>query len=276
MTKRALVVGGGGLRGAYDAGALVTLSRKLGSSYFDSVYASSVGVFTSTFFVSNQPDTIENTWRNFVHSKQIVNFMNPLKGKQILDIEYLVGIFQSESSLLDLKAVINSNTKLTYVLTTYPSGKVRYFQPSEHNLFDAMRASSALPIVHSPVRVNDQLFCDGGLTDKLPIKKAQEDGNEEIIVIYNKTPGFSYSLKEAITTKFLASALPKNISKLVKERENQNGELDRMIQNNTKIRIIRPRENLPLTSMLDTDKNRINASIDMGITDAEEFLKNYF
>jgi len=70
--------------------------------------------------------------------------------------------------------------------------------------------------------------------------------------------------------------LPKNISKLVKERENQNRELDRMIQNNTKIRIIRPRENLPLTSMLDTDKNRINASIDMGITDAEEFLKNYF
>ena len=96
MVKKALVTGSGGLMGAYDAGVLVILGRELGADYFDSIYASSVGVFISTFFKSGQSDTIENTWRNLVHSKQLVNFTNPLRGKQVLDLEYLAEIFQDE------------------------------------------------------------------------------------------------------------------------------------------------------------------------------------
>ena len=59
--KKALIVGSGGLKGAFEAGAVAKLCRVLGPDYFDAVYASSVGVFAATFFVANQPETIENT-----------------------------------------------------------------------------------------------------------------------------------------------------------------------------------------------------------------------
>ncbi len=275
MVKKALVTGSGGLMGAYDAGVLVILGRELGADYFDSIYASSVGVFISTFFKSGQSDTIENTWRNLVHSKQLVNFTNPLRGKQVLDLEYLAEIFQDERSLLNLRAVMSSRTKLTYVLTEDPSGKTRYFQPEERNLFDAMRASAALPLVHSAVRVDGQLYRDGGLIDKLPIKKALEERNDELIVVYNKPEGFSYGLKESRITKILSLTLPKEISKLVRHRDSQNKELDRIIKQNRRVKVIRPTIPLPLTSVIDTDKERINASIDLGIRDAEEFLRTY-
>lgn len=276
MAKKALVVGGGGLRGAYDAGVVATLGRELGPNYFDSVYASSVGVFAATFYLANQPDTIENTWRELVHGKQLVNFMNPFRGRHILDLEYLAEIFQDERSLLDLSAVIDSNSELTYTLTEYPSGRIRYFNPNRNNLFDSMRASSALPFVHSPVIVDGQPFVDGGLTNSLPVVKAIEDGAEEVIVVYNKRKGFAYGSKEsAVVKRFLSLALPREISLLVRNHFGQNGKLDRMLGDGELIRCIRPKEDLPLSSVLDTDKERINASIDRGINDAQEFLRSY-
>ena len=54
--KKALVVGSGGLNGAYSAGVVAELGRQLGPKHFDAVYASSVGVYAATFLVANQPD----------------------------------------------------------------------------------------------------------------------------------------------------------------------------------------------------------------------------
>lgn len=39
------------------------------------------------------------------------------------------------------------------------------------------------------------------------------------------------------------------------------------------VKVIHPSEILPVKSVLDTDKDRINASVDIGILDAEDFLR---
>jgi len=275
MTKKALVVGGGGLRGAYGAGVMATLARELGPNYFDAVYGSSVGVYAATFFLANQPGVIERTWRNLVHGKQLVNFANPLIGRQILDLEYLVGLFQDNRSLLDVEAVMKSRTKLVYTVTKYPTGKPAYIQPTRKNIFDAMRASSAIPLVHSPIEVNGSTFVDGGLTSNLPVIKALEDGNEEIIVVYSKPPGFTSGPPSRLKRSILNLLLPPGIARLLKEHHWQEEELDRILETNKKLKILRPTTELPLNSRLDTNKKRINASIDRGIKDAKDFLEKY-
>lgn len=63
MKKRILILGTGGLAGAYSAGFMAELGRKLGPNYFDEIYAYSVGSYIGTFYISKQPNTIENTWR---------------------------------------------------------------------------------------------------------------------------------------------------------------------------------------------------------------------
>ena len=93
---RALVLGVGGLRGAYDAGVAAALCQTLGHTYFDAIYMSSVGVFAGTFFAANQPDVMEHAWRNYVSGKQLVNYANPLRGRNILNTEYLIDIFKND------------------------------------------------------------------------------------------------------------------------------------------------------------------------------------
>src|SRR3989338_236990 len=119
MKKRALILKGGTMRGAFVVGALKTVHRLLGVDYFDAIFATSVGVFEQAFFAANQPDIMENTWREYVHGKQLINFTNPFRGKPILDLDYLVDLFQSDKSRLNINAMRNSRPQLFTFVTDY-------------------------------------------------------------------------------------------------------------------------------------------------------------
>src|SRR3989344_9650545 len=105
---RALVLSVGGLRGAYDAVVAAALCRRLGSKYFQAIYACSVGVFAGSFYASNQPDIIENTWTNYVDGNQLVKYSNIVKGKDILNTDYLIDLFRSEKSFIDVEKVFSA------------------------------------------------------------------------------------------------------------------------------------------------------------------------
>ena len=269
--KKALVVGSGGLNGAYSAGAVAELGRQLGPKYFDAVYASSVGVYAATFLVANQPDTYENTWRNLVDGKKLVNFGNVVHGRAILDLEYLAEIFQNEKSWLDTEAVF-ANQAPTYAVTEYPSGKTRYVRPDRLNIFHLMSASSAMPFVHWPVEINGKLYVDGGLADPLPVQRALADGFDRVVAVTNKQSGV-YVGKFYGFSKIASSMLPRHIAQLVKTYESRVRAAEEVISTDRRVIAIRPRRPLPLRHFIDTDKRRINEAVQMGIDDARAALQ---
>ncbi len=61
---------------------------------------------------------------------------------------------------------------------------------SEGNVFDAVRASLAIPIIFPPWEVNGRLLIDGAASDPLPIDIAIQDGADIIIAM-----GFSLSYR---------------------------------------------------------------------------------
>lgn len=272
--KRALVIGSGGLRGAYDAGVIALLGRELGPDYFDAVYASSVGVFAGTFYVANQPDVIENTWRNFVAGNQLVNYLNPLKGRGILDIEYLLEIFSDKRAYLDLDAVINSDTKLVYVLSKYPSGEVIYKTPKKGEIFPLMRAATVMPLFHEPVEFEGDKYIDiGGIIEPLPINEPLSKDFDEVIVVYNKFKGFYGGLKAKLFNSIISTALAHKYHLPFFSIEKIHKNLEQKMEQDPRIRIIRPLRQIPLKSILDTNKERINKTIDIGIEDAISYVK---
>jgi len=54
---------------------------------------------------------------------------------------------------------------------------------SEGNVFDAIRASIAIPIIFPPWEVNGRLLIDGAVSDPLPIDVAIQDGADIIIAM---------------------------------------------------------------------------------------------
>lgn len=231
--KVGLILGPGAICGAYGAGVASVLGRNI---YFHRVHGCSVGVFAATFLVTEQFDIMLDVWRNYVHGKLLINLTNPLRSRNILDLEYLTGLFRKNSHVLSLDKVALNKGRLVHVLTDCLSGKPEYFCPTGENVFDSMTASSAVPYLHPKIKINGRYFYDGGFSEPYPLSKALEDGNEKVIIVSNYT------------------------------------KIEVDIGMNSNVVWIRPLKQI-LHSKIDTDKIRINQTIDMGIRDAEDFLR---
>ncbi len=271
-TMRALVIGVGGLRGAYDAGVAATLCRNLGSQYFDAIYMSSVGVFAGTFYAANQPDVMENTWRNYVHGRQLINFLNPFRQRNILDTEYLIDIFRGSTSYLDVDRALASQVALSYSAEHYPTGNLVYLQPDRERIFDMMRAATALPFLHAPVKMGSETYIDAGFVDPLPFQKALADGHTDITVIYNKSPGFYVGRGYQLFGTLFSLLLTPTIGAQARALNSKYKTIERSLADTKHIRIIRP--SIPITmSITNTNQKNLHQLFDLGVHDAKEYLR---
>ncbi len=120
--KTALVVEGGGLRGAFPAGVLQVLLARFGADAFDGIFAVSSGVFASTFFIAGQGAEMEAIWRDRVCGNQLVDHRNWFTGKPVLRLDYLIDLFKGPAKL-DLDRVMSSRPYLEYVLSDHDTGR---------------------------------------------------------------------------------------------------------------------------------------------------------
>ncbi len=239
--SRALVLGSGGLRGAYSGGVVATLGKKLGRNYFDAIYACSAGAYTGSYLASGQPDLIEAIWRERLHGKLLMHWKDIFRsGKPVLDLGYLNQVIQSEQYRLSVEDLLASPVKMFLVATECRSGAAHYFSPkTAEEFFLQVRASAAVPYLHPRVSINGKEYADGGLSDPLPAEKALADGHDEIVVVCNQPR--------------------KSIGKLVEK-------------NAARVRVISPSIKSPLRWSFDSSKARINQLVDLGIQDALAFL----
>ncbi len=258
--KIGLILGPGALRGAYGAGVASVLGRHID---FHRVYGSSVGAFAATFLVTKQFDIMLDIWRNYVHGKLLINFKNPLRGRNILDLEYLTSLFKKDSFALDLDKVSQEKGRLIHVFTDCLSGEPEYFYPDGENILDSMIASSAVPYTHPAVRINDRSFCDGALSDPYPLQRAFDDGNDRVIVVSN----FCSASNAKPAFRFSRLAL-----RAAKKHEDGIKFVEASSRANSNVSLLRSSQEI-LHNVIDTDRVRINARIDDGIQHAEEFLR---
>ncbi|OGI67590.1 hypothetical protein A2732_00030 [Candidatus Nomurabacteria bacterium RIFCSPHIGHO2_01_FULL_40_10] len=236
MAKRALILKGGTMRGAFLVGALKTAHRVLGVNYFDAIFANSVGVFEQAFFAANQPDIMENTWREYVHGNQLINFLNLLKGKPILDLDYLIDLFQSDKSFLNIEALKSSRPQLLTFITDYENNEPILVDLKTGPVFDIMRATCALPIIYpKKVIINGRRYTDSWLVEN---KKMKEILREKLI---------EYDEVFAISA-YRNDHIPKEVKYTLKPSR------------------------MPLWGALDTNRERIIKTIEQGERDMERFI----
>lgn len=268
-----LIVGSGGLRGAYSAGVLAELCRRLGPDYFDTIIGSSVGVYNATFYVANQPNVIENIWRNYVDSDKLVDFKNIYEKGKVLDLDYLSQVFRSSATKLNISRVVTSRVNLKYVLTDYKTGKVKYFIPEKNNILDLMKASSALMPLYPPVKIKNRLYVDGGLAEPLPFRLEYALKYDKIVVIHNKEWDYEEKRRTVLFFKFFSVFEPKKLAIMITEYFNNLEKVKKEAGKCKNVFLLQPSKKVPLRSLVDTNKERLNATVDLGIQDAEKVIK---
>lgn len=204
--KRAFVLSGGSIRGAFQAGAIADI---LTSSTFepDAVYCTSVGSLNGAFLADragraiiagHTPNWVDigNELQSF-WLKEINSFAKIGKKRGSLQLAYSV-LFKKFDGFIDtsplnelikreIKASNLSKSPVKFFACTVnvATGEPIYASVESHpdSILDYIIASAALPIIMPLTMIKNDPYTDGGVREVAPLNKAIDDGAEEIYCI---------------------------------------------------------------------------------------------
>lgn len=191
MTTGSIVLEGGATRGVFTAGVLDYLMEN--DVYFSHVIGVSAGSCNAVDYVSKQ---IGRTRDCMIHKEKEYNyyygFTKFVKEKSILDMDLVFDKFPKEIFPFDYETYFASDIECEIVTTNCLSGRAEYM--TETKKFDRLmklcRASSSMPLVSPIVNIDGMPYLDGGLADSIPIRRALEKGNEKIVLVLTRNPGY--------------------------------------------------------------------------------------
>ena len=129
------------------------------------------------------------------------------------------------------------------------------------NYVYASIATGFLGILYSLYQTARILRLPPGSQDMVEIAEAIKEDFNEIIAVYNKPSGFYVGKSFKIFHRIMSLFLPPAISKLLNRYESKTRKLQELISQNHHVTVIRPKTQIPLRSILDTNKARLNATI---------------
>lgn len=191
----ALVLGGGGTRGAAHVGVLRVLEKE--NIKPDMVVGTSMGAVVGGFYCAGVPiDQIEGTFRDSSLMKHFMTVSIPVRillapvllAPRIFvhpyDGLYVGGKFRKFLYALlpdDEKKIEDLKLPFAAVAVNLLDGKVHAI--TSGSLAHAMQASSAVPSLRKPVEIGDYLFCDGAMVENVPVGEARRLGADIVIAV---------------------------------------------------------------------------------------------
>ncbi len=182
---RALVIAGGGMRGAFCSGA--TLAMQEMGLRFDAVYGTSAGGAMAAWFGAGQADDGTRTWK-YAADRTVMSYRRYLSRRgPLVDLDRLYDHVYPHEVGLEIERFPKLPCPVRVTASDIETGRCVYLDLREHDVLASLKATSALPfITGGPVLIDHRSYLDGGLTDPVPIRRAIEDGADEIVVVFNR------------------------------------------------------------------------------------------
>lgn len=175
--KLGIVLSGGGARGFAHAGILKALNEK--GIYPEIVSGVSAGAIVGALYADgHSPDEILEIFSRNDSFFKYVKFTVPRKS--LFKAE---GLRRNLSDHLEGKSFDDLEKPLYVAATNISSGKITYFQ--EGSVLDAVLASAAIPVLFDPVKIDGDLYVDGGVLDNFPLKPLEKQCKKVIGVSLN-------------------------------------------------------------------------------------------
>ena len=215
--KTALVLEGGGMRGAYTAGCLSWLIDQ--GIEFDNAYGISTGAIHLTNYLMKHQQDLKDFATDYIADKKAVGIRSLLRTGRIVDYDYLFDkrmVTDLHFSLDDLK---NSPTDSYLGLYDLAKGKTCY-KPMKDADVEELKASTTLPILGKTIVHEGREILDGGITDMIPIGKAVEDGCDRFLIITTKPGDYVRKPAKPIIVWLMKKVYPQceNISRDYRDR----------------------------------------------------------
>lgn len=209
MKKRlSIVIGSGSILCAASLGLMKALKRE--NIQPDLLVGCSGGsLYAATLALGFEPNTIHeltvDMYKNDIVEGYTTNLRAAISGEtRFTESSGLVDdkiMMERLQAIFGEKTFADAKIPLHLVATDFYTGEEVVL--SSGRLVDAARASSAIPMIFPPWKINDQLLVDGAVCNPLPVDVAMKEGSDVIIAM-----GFELPMRRrmnsytAVTTHF--------------------------------------------------------------------------
>ncbi len=256
--KRALVLSGGGAKGAFAAGAIKYLMIELGLN-FDIIVGTSTGALIAPLVASKDIPNLLNLYEN-VGTNEILRdrpdliaflFSDSLNDSRPL--KNLIYKFLGERERY--QRLVDSSVEIFVTTVNIQSGKIEYgnqHRDKKSVLLKKILASASIPVMMPPVKIGRYQYVDGGVKEIAPLSKAIDEGATHIISIILSPDKFHRRPINKIYTNSM-DILKRTLELLT----------DEIVDNDLKMAAIYSK------AIHNLNKIRMNATERLGLTDSE-------
>jgi len=211
---RALVLSGGGSKGAYEVGAIQFLYQALGRSY-DIICGVSVGALNGAFLAQYKSGSevqasqgLNALWDGVddarIYKHWFGWYLAALWKASVYNTKPLHDLVREK---LNARAVKESGKALRVGAVNLLNGQYKLFDETYGDLAGAVIASSAFPAMFTPAELEGGTWTDGGVRDITPLKAAIQLGATEVDIIMCSPDGLKPMAKGGKTLQVALRSL---------------------------------------------------------------------
>ena len=185
MQQGALILEGGGMRGAFTAGVLdVFLEEGL---QFSACYGVSAGACHCASYLSGQKGRAFRVSSEYLDDNRYASMESLLRTGDFFGVDMVYRKIPEELDPYDYEAFSKYQGKFYVVVTNCDTGQAEYLPIWDmKKQINRLRASSSLPFFARVVRLNGIPYLDGGISDAIPLAQAERDGYRKNVVILTR------------------------------------------------------------------------------------------
>ena len=198
-----LVLEGGTFRPIFSAGVMDALLDE--DIMFPYCIGVSAGITDGFSYASRQKERNLKILQRYRNDKRYLGAGNLLKNKSIFGVEFVFEEIPNNLLPFDWESFAQYDGDFRVGVTNAKTGQIEYLDGKELDQKNTMvKATCAIPMVFPVVKLNGNEYYDGGICDPIPVRKAQADGHDKLLIVLTRPQGY---IKESSKANVAAAKL---------------------------------------------------------------------
>lgn len=184
-----LVLEGGTFRPIFSAGVMDALLDE--DIMFPYCIGVSAGITDGFSYVSRQKERNLKILQQYRNDKRYLGAGNLLKSKSIFGVEFVFEEIPNTLLPFDWDAFAQYDGEFRVGVTNAETGQVEYLDGKQLDQKNTMvKATCAIPLVFPAVELGGNTYYDGGICDPIPVRRAQADGHNKLLIVLTRPTGY--------------------------------------------------------------------------------------
>lgn len=248
-------------------------------SMLTELFGVSAGVLFGVNYLSKQPGRVIRYNLKFLNDSRYMGLKSFITTGNIINKDFSYYEVPFKLDVFDNDTYKSSEIPFYATVSNIETGEPEYIKVTDvFKQMELLRATSAMPYVSKIVEYAGKKYLDGGTTDSIPLKKANELGFSKNIVILTRPIDYHKKKSKISLAKLKYGKYPKYVEALNNRYINYNKTLEEIInlENDSKCKndifVIRPSRTIKM-KRIEKDENKIQEMYDLGRFDATNILE---